>query len=478
VNKSGWTIEGGVYDERLSQALIYSEAGKVTKSFGLLYEAHLPGAAVGSLCRIVTSGDLRSPTGVDAEVIGFKDKRVLLMPFEEVHGVNNDSLVVLWKKASTVPVGEALLGRVLDGRGVPIDGKGPLLSGSQRLEERSLYQKPAHPLEREVISEPLDLGIRAVNGLLTCGKGQRVGIMAGSGVGKSVLLGMMARHTAADINVIALIGERGREVREFIERDLGPEGLARSVVIVSTSDKSPLLRMRGAYLATTVAEYFRDQGKDVLLLMDSVTRFCMAQREIGLSLGEPPASKGYTPSVFATIPKLLERSGMAPSKGSITGLYTVLVEGDDMDDPIADAARSILDGHIVLSRKIAQRNHFPAIDVLQSASRVMRSVISPEHIEWSSRIREWMAAYNQAEDLINLGAYVRGSNQRIDQSIAVIDQIQAFLRQGIGEKADLNTTLAMMHSIVRHAEASAAATSQHQAQSAQAGMRGGQAMRR
>jgi flagellum-specific ATP synthase len=332
---------------------------------------------------------------------------------------------------------------------VPIDGKGPLIG---QLELRGLYQKPTHPLERKRIEDPLDLGIRSINGLLTCGKGQRLAIMAGSGVGKSVLLGMMARHTKADINVIALIGERGREVREFIENDLGPEGLKRSVLIVSTSDRSPLLRMRGAYLAATVAEFFRDQGKDVLLLMDSVTRFCMAQREIGLSLGEPPAARGYTPSVFSTIPKLLERAGMAPVQGSITGLFSVLVEGDEQDDPIADAVRSVLDGHIVLSRQIAQKNQFPAVDVLQSTSRVMRAVVSPEQVKWAGQIKEWIAVYRQAEDLINIGAYVKGSNPKVDQAIAVMDRITAFLRQGIDEHATLADTLASMNAIVRYGE--------------------------
>jgi flagellum-specific ATP synthase len=444
-------------EDRLKHALVYHEIGKITKSLGLLYEAHLPGAAVGSICRILSSHDPHSDEGVDGEVIGFRDKKVLLMPFEDARGVNNDSLVVIKKKASTVPVGMSLLGRVLDGRGMPIDGKGPLQTGRYALEERSLYQKPTHPLEREVIPGPLDLGIRAINGMLTCGKGQRVGIMAGSGVGKSVLLGMMARHTAADVNVIALIGERGREVREFIERDLGPEGLKRSVIVVSTSDKSPLLRMRGAFVATTIAEYFRDQGKDVLFLMDSVTRFAMAQREIGLSMGEPPASKGYTPSVFAMLPKLLERAGMAPKQGSITGLYSVLVEGDDMDDPVADSTRAILDGHIVLSRKIAQRNQFPAIDILQSTSRVMRAVADKEHFAWAGQIREWMALYAQAEDLINVGAYVRGSNPKVDQAVALIDRIQALLRQGIDEGASMPETLAAMHGIIRAAEGMAAA---------------------
>jgi flagellum-specific ATP synthase len=445
-------LDQSKYIDRLHAAPIYHTAGKITRSMGLIYEAHLPGAGVGSLCRILSSSDPHSNAGVDAEVVGFRDQRVMIMPFEEPVGVNNGSLVVLRKQSSTVSVGEALLGRVIDGRGVPIDGKGPLGSRNSIFVERSLYAKPAHPLEREMITEPLDLGVRAINGMLTIGKGQRIGIMAGSGVGKSVLLGMMARHTTADVNVIALIGERGREVREFIERDLGPEGMARSVVVVATSDKAPLLRMRAAWLATTIAEFFRDQQKDVLLMMDSVTRFCMAQREIGLSLGEPPASKGYTPSVFATLPKLLERSGMAPNKGSITGIYTVLADGDDMDDPVVDSARSILDGHIVLSRKIAAKNHFPAIDIMASASRVMRSVIDDAHNEWAGQIREWLATYAQAEDLINIGAYVRGSNPRIDQAVHVYEKINAFLRQGINEGGSFGDTTAAMHAISRSGE--------------------------
>ena len=358
----------------------YFISGKVTKSVGMVFEAVLPGASVGSLCRILQQDTLNpiplrlgeklwTFPGVDAEVIGFREKRAVLMPFSEPKGISTQSIVLLKRARAVVPVSEALLGRVIDAEGNPLDGKGPLFpKDDSTLQERVLYSTPTHPLQREVITEPMDLGVRAINGLLTCGKGQRVGIMAGSGVGKSVLLGMMARNPGADVNVIALIGERGREVREFIERDLGVEGLKRSVVIVATSDKSPLLRVRGAVLASTIAEYFRDRKQNVLLMMDSVTRFCMAQREIGLSLGEPPATKGYPPSVFAMLPRLLERAGMGVNGGSITGLYTVLVEGDDMDDPIADSARSILDGHIVLSRKIAQKNHFPAIDILASAS--------------------------------------------------------------------------------------------------------------
>jgi flagellum-specific ATP synthase len=444
-----WQLDKKKYENRLNQTLLYTQGGKITKSIGLIFEAHLPGASIGSLCKIITSGDIKSTTGVEAEVVGFKDRRILLMPFEEASGVNNGSLVILQRRSSTVSVSPSLLGRVIDGQGHPIDGLGPLESEGEDHEERALYQRPSDPMNREMITEPLDLGVRAIDGLLTCGKGQRVGIFAGSGVGKSILLGMMARHTAADVNIIALIGERGREVREFIERDLGPEGLKKSVVIVSTSDKSPLLRIRGAYLATTIAEYFRDQGKDVLLLMDSVTRFSMAQREVGLSMGEPPAAKGYTPSVFSTLPKLLERAGTGPKKGSITGLYSVLVEGDDLDDPIADAMRAILDGHIVLSRAIAQRNIFPAVDILQSASRLMRAVASRDHLLWAGQIKDWLATYRQAEDLINIGAYVKGSNPRVDQAIAVIQRIEEFLRQGIQEYTPLSESVAMMQAINR-----------------------------
>jgi flagellum-specific ATP synthase len=436
------------YERRLDSAILYHEAGKVTKSLGLLYEAHLPGAAVGAVCKIhPTHG-----APIEAEIVGFRDRRVLLMPFIDAHGVNNESLVTLERRSSTVRVSPSLLGRVLDARGVPMDGLPDPEEGESEFEERNLYGRPQDPLSRRMIEEPLDLGVRALNGLLTCGQGQRVGIMAGSGVGKSVLLGMMARNTSADVNVIALIGERGREVREFIERDLGPEGLARSVVIVATSDLSPLLRMRGAFLASAIAEYFRDQGKNVLLLMDSVTRFCMAQREIGLAMGEPPASKGYTPSVFSTLPKLLERAGTSSGPGSITGLYTVLVEGDDMDEPIADAARSILDGHIVLSRRLAERNHFPAIDVLQSASRVMNAVISPEHRKWAGQIKEWMSIYRQTEDLINIGAYVKGANPQVDQAVAVYPRIRAFLRQDVGDRATFADSASQMQAIVRAGE--------------------------
>lgn len=366
-----------------------------------------------------------------------------MMPLGEMRGVGLGSKVELLRTRATVPVGTELLGRVIDGLGRPIDDKGEL----EALEDRQLYGEASNPLFRPPIDQPLSLGVRAVDGLVTVGQGQRVGIMAGSGVGKSVLLGMIARNTSADVNVIALIGERGREVREFIEQNLGEEGLRRSVVIVATPDQSPLVRMRGAFVATTIAEYFCDQGKNVLLMMDSLTRFGMAQREIGLSTGEPPASKGYTPSVFALLPKLLERAGRFENKGSITGLYTVLVEGDDMDDPIGDSVRSIVDGHIVLDRKLSQKGHFPAIDVLQSTSRVMRFIISDRHLAMALKIRENMAVYREAEDLLNIGAYKEGSNQRIDQAIELHDGIEAFLRQGERETSPPDETLGFMQNL-------------------------------
>ncbi|RMF47190.1 MAG: FliI/YscN family ATPase, partial [Deltaproteobacteria bacterium] len=371
-----------------------------------------------------------------AEVVGFKGERALLMPLGELRGLGPGSLIRVLRDRASLAVGDALLGRVVDAMGNPIDD----LPFPDCDREMPIYALPAGPLERDKIEQPLELGVRAIDGLLTCGIGQRMGIMAGSGVGKSVLLGMMAQHTCADVNVIALIGERGREVREFIERDLGPEGLARSVVVVATSDQSPLLRMRGAFVATTIAEYFCSQGKNVLLMMDSATRFAMGMREVGLAIGEPPTTKGYTPSVFATLPKLLERAGNFRGQGSITGLYTVLVEGDDMNDPVADAVRSILDGHIVLSRDLAARNHYPAIDILTSASRVMREIVSPEHQKAAGWMREMLATYREAEDLINIGAYVAGSSPKIDQAIARIDQITAFLRQGMEECCRLDET--------------------------------------
>jgi flagellum-specific ATP synthase len=432
------------YDEILGGIYLTKDSGKITEVTGMLMKGYLPGASLGSVVEIFPTGLERS---FFAEVVGFKDQSVLMMPLSEMRGVAMGAKIVLQKQTASVRVSEQLLGRVIDGLGRPID-EGDEIESAR---EVPLYSEVRNPLQRKPIKEPLDLGVRAINGALTVGRGQRVGIMAGSGVGKSVLLGMMARYTNADINVIALIGERGREVREFIENDLGPEGMKRTVVVVVTSDHSPLIRMRGAFVATAIAEYFSSMGKNVLLMMDSVTRFAMAQREIGLSAGEPPASKGYTPSVFANLPKLLERAGSFENEGSITGLYTVLVEGDDMDEPIGDAVRSIVDGHIVLSRSLAQKGHFPAIDVLQSASRVMRAVSAPEHVKLVQKLREMLATYKEAEDLINIGAYKAGSNPKIDKAVQLIDGINDFLRQRVEDHSNFNNTLRHLQSLLVNA---------------------------
>jgi flagellum-specific ATP synthase len=428
------------YERLLERIHLTEDSGKITQVIGQLILGYLPGATIGSICEIHPAPGFNKFL---SEVVGFRDRNVLLMPLGEMRGVGLGSRIVLLRQAATVKVGPELLGRVIDGLGEPLDGKGPI----ETLDERLVYSPVGNPLDRETIHQPMDLGIRAINGMITVGRGQRVGIMAGSGVGKSVLLGMMAKSASSDINVIALIGERGREVKEFIEDILGEEGLARSVIIVATSDQSPLLRMRGAFLATSIAEYFCNQSRHVLLMMDSVTRFAMAQREIGLSAGEPPASKGYTPSVFSMLPKMLERAGAFTDRGSITGLYTVLVEGDDMDDPIADAVRSIVDGHIVLDRGLAQRGHFPAIDVLQSTSRVMRAVVSPEHIQLAKSMRENIAIYRQAEDLINIGAYKTGSNQEIDLAIQLHGPITNYLRQDISDPTSMDDCEHMMAAI-------------------------------
>lgn len=437
-----YQIDKAKYLDRLNRANKYEFIGKVKNSVGLTFEAELPGASLGSICELHIGSEQKPSL---CEVIGFKNNKVILMGLDSVYGVNSTSKVSIKSKEATVKVGDGLLGRVVNGAGDPIDSKGPLRSFT----ECSIYTDTVNPLDREIITEPLDLGVRALNGLLTCGSGQRMGIMAGSGVGKSVLMGMIARNTTADINVIALIGERGREVREFIERDLGEEGLKRSIVVVATSDQSPLYRMRASFVATAIAEYFADRGNKVLMLMDSLTRFCMAQREIGLSLGEPPASKGYTPSVFSMLPKLLERAGSRRNNGSITGLYTVLVEGDDLDDPVADSARSILDGHIVLSRALAEKGHYPAIDALASISRVMRSVVSAEQNDLANAMRELMATYKEAEDLINIGAYAQGSNAQIDRAIELHDFINRFLRQSVEESASIQETITLMRAIIR-----------------------------
>lgn len=400
--------------------------GKVVKVVGLTIESIGPDAKLNDMCYIIPKN---GGEPLKAEVVGFRDDRVLLMPYDNVEGVGLGSRVENSGAPLKVHASDALLGKTLDGLGVPIDGSELDKDG----EGYSVEAMPPDPLKRKIIDEVLPLGVKAVDGLNTIGKGQRIGVFAGSGVGKSTLLGMFARNTKADINVIALIGERGREVREFIERDLGPEGMARSVVVVATSDKPALIRKKAAQTATAIAEYFRDQGKDVLIMMDSLTRFSMAQREIGLASGEPPVSRGYPPSVYAEMPKLLERAGNAEN-GSITGLYTVLVDGDDFNEPITDTARGILDGHIVLSRKLGHKNHYPAIDVLASISRCMSSIVTDEHKKVAGKLRNVLATYNEAEDLINIGAYKKGSNKEIDYAIEKIGEVNGFLRQGVYEK--------------------------------------------
>lgn len=409
--------------------------GKVTQVVGLVIEGFCPETAVGSVCEVQSEGYPPIP----AEVVGFRDNKTLLMPLGELRGVGLGSVISVRREKASLGVGPALLGRVIDGLGNPIDDKGPI----EVADEYPIYALPVNPMKRRPIRKPLNLGIRAINGLLTCGEGQRVGIMAGSGVGKSTLLGMIARYTEADVNVIALIGERGRELREFIEKDLQAEGLRKSVVVVATSDQPPLVRMRGAYIATTIAEYFQAQGKKVLLMMDSATRFAMAMREVGLAIGEPPTTKGYTPSVFAALPRLLERTGNFQG-GSITGLYTVLVEGDDFNEPISDAMRSILDGHIVLTRELAARNIYPPIDLLNSASRVMSDVTTREHRQLAGDFKEMLATYRQAEDMINIGAYKAGSNPKIDYAVAKMEQMIAYLKQDVGDEVNYEESIAAL----------------------------------
>ncbi len=415
-------------------------AGKITQIVGLVIESQGPSVNLGDLCYICPRYE---GAVIPAEVVGFRQNRVLLMPIGEMQGIGPGCEVISAHQTLKVNVGRHLLGRILDGLGNPIDGKGPLIVNK----EYPLHEIPPHPLARTRISKTMSVGVRAIDGLITLGRGQRVGIMAGSGVGKSTLLGMIARNTEADINVIALVGERGREVREFIERDLGEEGLKRSVVVVATSDQPALVRIKGAMTGTAIAEYFRDQGLDVVLMMDSVTRFAMAQREVGLTIGEPPATRGYTPSVFAMLPKLLERSGTG-AQGSITGIYTVLVDGDDMNEPIADAVRSILDGHIVLSRSIAAQNHYPAIDVLASVSRVMSEIAEPNHNRAAQKLRSILATYREAEDLINIGAYTTGNNVNIDQAIAKIEDVKAFLQQDVYEQMGIDETIQRLLTLI------------------------------
>jgi flagellum-specific ATP synthase len=415
----------------LEEVETFAYTGRVEEMVGLVIKSRGPHGPVGAVCRMELPS---SPAAVPAEIVGFRQDQVLLMPYGDVRGIKPQTRLILTARQSRAPVGEGLLGRVIDGLGRPLDGKGPLILAENRL----LHSPPLNPCTRQNINQPLDVGIRAINGLLTLGKGQRIGIFAGSGVGKSTLMGMVARYTRSDVSVIGLIGERGREVKEFIERDLGPAGLARSCVVASTSDTPPLVRLRGAFLATTIAEYFRDREQDVILMLDSLTRFAMASREIGLAIGEPPTARGYTPSVFNQLPKLLERAGACQGTGSITGIYTVLVEGDDLLEPIADASRAILDGHIVLSRDLADQGHYPAIDILGSISRLMPQVSPPEQLKLREQLIKVMAAYRRAEDLVNINAYVQGSNPEIDYALEKIGPVREFLRQEIAESVSLS----------------------------------------
>ena len=409
------------YSARLAQCETMPVVGQVLRAVGLLVESSGPAASVGEICEIRTG----RTTPLLVEVVGFRDGRLLSVPLGETAGIRPGDSIVPRGGALTIPVGESLLGRVIDGFGRPIDGRGPIITS----ETAPLRPDALNPMEREPINLPLGTGVRAIDGLLTCGRGQRIGVFGGSGVGKSTLLGMMARGTEADVVVLGLVGERGREVRSFLEHDLGPRGLDRSVVVVSTSDSPPLARQRAAYAATAIAEAFRDAGKHVLLMMDSITRFAMAQREVGLAAGEPPTAKGYPPSVFARLPGLLERAGALRGKGSITAFYTVLVDGDDHNEPIADAVRGILDGHIVLARDLAARNHYPAIDILPSISRTMPQVTTKEHRLKAAQVREWLATLRETEDLVSVGAYVPGSNPRIDMALAQREAVTRFLCQ-------------------------------------------------
>lgn len=423
----------------------YQNIGKILASHGMLYDATLPRAVMG--CCV----EFRTQSGETClgEVVGINGDKCKVMPYDDIVGINSETKIYLKELTTSIKVSHGMLGRVVDFQGMPIDGKGPIVDD---FEMRSIFGEILNPLDRPPIRQPLDTGVNAINSFITAGKGQRLAIMAGSGVGKSTLMGMIARNTAADINVIALIGERGREVLEFIESDLGPEGLKRSVIVVATSDKSPLIRAKAAYTATTIAEYFRDDNKDVILMMDSITRFAMANREIGMSAGEPPGQKGYGPSVFAKLPKLMERAGTKRDAGTITGIYTVLVEGGDMDEPIADAVRAIADGHIVLSRDLAAKNHYPAIDVLDSISRVMSKVIPREHQIVSGHLRNLLAAYKEQEDLINVGAYAPGTNDKVDKALIVYGDLINLLQQRVEDASTIDDIYDRMVEIARKGE--------------------------
>lgn len=424
----------------------YQNIGKILSSHGMLFKATLPRAVMG--CSV----EFQTQCGESClgEVVGIDGEFCQVMPYDEIVGINSETKIILKDLTTTIKVSDGLLGRVVDFMGEPIDGKGAITHSG---ETRSIFGEILNPLDRPPIRQPLDTGVNAINSFITTGKGQRIAIMAGSGVGKSTLMGMIARNTTADINVIALIGERGREVLEFIESDLGEEGLKRSVIVVATSDKSPLIRAKAAYTATTIAEYFRDDNQDVILMMDSITRFAMANREIGMSAGEPPGQKGYGPSVFAKLPKLMERAGTKRDAGTITGIYTVLVEGGDMDEPIADAVRAISDGHILLSRELAAKNHYPAIDVLGSISRVMSKVIPREHQIVAGHLRDLMASYSEAEDLINVGAYAHGTNPKVDKALVIQPDILELLQQRVEDASSIDDNYDRMVEIARKGEA-------------------------
>jgi flagellum-specific ATP synthase len=421
------------YSRRLKSISPYRISGTVSEVTGLLVASRGPWLPVGGVCQLEPSG---GGLPVLAEVVGFRGEQTLMMPLADLRGIGPGSKVVALAKECHYPVGPELLGRVIDGLGRPIDGKGVISAHSY-----PVYGPASNPLDREEIHEPLDIGIRAINGMLTCGKGQRVAVMAGAGVGKSTLLAMIARNTRADVKVIALIGERGREVEDFVERTLPPEERDRMIIVAATSDSPPLVRVRGAFVATTIAEYFRDSGQDVLLLMDSLSRFAMAQREAGLAAGEPPSTKGYTPSVFALLPRLLERAGNWKGMGSITGLYTVLMEGDDPHEPIADAVRSLTDGHIHLSRRLAEHGHFPAIDVLASVSRVRSRVTTKEHQVLAGEVTRLLAAYRDVEDLIQIGAYAKGNNAEVDRAITLLPRLRDYLRQQENDDATIEQSV-------------------------------------
>ncbi len=431
------------YHERLKEIDPITNQGVVQKAVGLLIESVGPYVPVGTICQVLSKTPSDEPTMV--EVVGFREQAVLSMALGNLSNIQMGDRLIAKKKSGTVPVSKGLLGRVLDGMGTPLDGL-PLPTPEAFY---PLYNKGQNPLERENVREVLETGVKAIDLFNTCGKGQRVGIFGGSGVGKSTLMGMLARFTSADVNVLALVGERGREVRLFLEDELGEAGLKKSVVIVATSDTSPLIRIRATMMATAITEYFRDQGHNVLFIMDSVTRVAMAQREVGLAVGEPPSSRGYTPSVFAMLPVIVERAGAFKGKGSITAFYTVLVEGDDMNDPIADTMRSLLDGHVVLSRDLAWKNHYPAIALLESISRVMSQIVARDHLRSAGRFRDLLAAYSEAEDLINIGAYKSGNNPRIDEAIKKYDDMNRLLKQDSNSRASMEETVPILQALFR-----------------------------